>query len=152
MTTIEADQILRMSRTILVIDWPSRDVPDSLARAGFTVVVQGGPGPDDYSAYEVKGDEVIERAAGRSPSHVDLVYSYRPIEELPDIAAMAKSIGATAMWIQSGLAPGGAKDPKGTWMTKEMSGTARKIIEAAGLVYVDQPYIADVARTPGGQR
>jgi hypothetical protein len=31
-------------QTILVIDWPSREVPETLARAGFHVVVRGGRG------------------------------------------------------------------------------------------------------------
>ena len=31
-------------QTILVIDWPSREVPETLARGGFHVVVRGGRG------------------------------------------------------------------------------------------------------------
>jgi hypothetical protein len=41
-------EILKTANTILVIDWPSKDVPESLARAGFQVIVKGGPGPGDY--------------------------------------------------------------------------------------------------------
>jgi hypothetical protein len=58
-----------------VIDWPSREVPETLARAGFHVVVRGGPGPEDYLAYELDSsrnlaqnpDEVVVRHIGRAP-------------------------------------------------------------------------------------
>ena len=43
--------------TVLVIDWPNRDVPEALALAGFHVYV-GGPGPEDYSVYEVSNGQV----------------------------------------------------------------------------------------------
>ncbi len=42
-------EILQAVETVLVTDWPSRDVPEALVRAGFHVVVHGGPGPEDYS-------------------------------------------------------------------------------------------------------
>ena len=67
-------QVLRDARSILVIDWPSRDVPDSLARAGFEVTVSGGPEPDNFSRYEPAGDEVVARRTGRPPAQADLVY------------------------------------------------------------------------------
>ena len=35
----QVEPILAMARTVVVVDWPSRDVPDTLARAGFTVLV-----------------------------------------------------------------------------------------------------------------
>jgi hypothetical protein len=38
-TVSEAEQILRETGTILVVDWPTRDVPETLARAGYTVLV-----------------------------------------------------------------------------------------------------------------
>lgn len=35
-------EVLKNVRTVLVIDWPSKDVPEELALAGFHVYVQGG--------------------------------------------------------------------------------------------------------------
>ena len=35
-------RLLAEAVTILLIDWPSRDVPDTLARHGFTVVSHPG--------------------------------------------------------------------------------------------------------------
>ncbi len=42
-----AARILTGVSSVLVIDWPSRDVPATLAFAGYTVYVKGGPGPAD---------------------------------------------------------------------------------------------------------
>jgi predicted CoA-binding protein len=124
------EEILRAATSVLVVDWPSRDVPDTLARAGYAVFAKGGPGPDDYSVRELHGDDVVVRDAGAAPKHVDLVYSYRPPEELPGIVAMATALGAATVWCQS-------PDP---------SGEARRVVEEAGLHYVDDVYIVDAVR------
>jgi hypothetical protein len=50
------EQILSASKSVLVIDWPSRDVPNALTLAGFAVVVRGGPGEAEYSAYETSNE------------------------------------------------------------------------------------------------
>ena len=142
----EPERILKAANSALLIDWPSRDVPDTLARAGYAVFVKGGPEPGNYSAYEVSDGEVVTRKVGRPPEKVDVVYSHRPVDELPGIVEMAKGLGARTVWCQSGLASGGENDPKGYWVPEEKSQEARKIVESAGLTYVDDAYIADVAR------
>jgi predicted CoA-binding protein len=103
----QAGQILRETGSILLVDWPSKDVPETLARAGYTVLVKGGPQPDNYSIYEVRNGEVVARRTGKAPAAVDLVYSYRPVEELPGIVAMAQHLGAGADG--SGGVAGGAR-------------------------------------------
>ena len=113
-----------------MIDWPSRDVPESLARAGLRVIVRGGPGPEDFSAWEAKGGEVVSRKIGRAPERVDLVYAYRPVSELPQIIATAKSLHAAAIWTQ------GMEDT-----------AARPMVEAAGIEYFSGPDIAQTARS-----
>lgn len=138
--------LLKNAKSILVIDWPSRDVPEALARAGFDVVVRGGPGPTDFSHYKVSGDKVISEKAGRAPERVDIVYCYRPVSELGQIVATAKSLDAKAIWMQSGLSAKGVKDAKGCWMAEDQLLAARKIVEASGLTLVTEPYIADLAR------
>ena len=135
--------ILAGARTIMVVDWPSRDVPHSLARAGYEVVVHGGPGPEDYTAYETAGDEVEERHVGRPPAHADIVYSFRPLAELDEILDVARRLGATTVWTQSGLSVDGEKDPTGCWLPAADSAGARAKVEAAGLAYVDRPYIVE---------
>jgi predicted CoA-binding protein len=142
----EAEEMLKAAHTILLVDWPSRDVPDTLARAGYTVVVRGGPEPDNYSAYEVQNAEVVTHRVGHHPERADLVYSHRPLEELADIAAMARRIGAKAVWCQSGVGPDGVNDPKGCWVPEDKSRQARTIVESAGMAYIEHVYIADAVR------
>lgn len=139
-----ARKVLETVKTVYLIDWPSRDVPEALARAGLTVV--SSDGPDEYNAYEIAQNEVRQRRLAGPPERADLVYTHRPIDELPDIAAEAKSLGAKAVWIQSGRDRSGAKDPHGCWLSDDDSRKARNIVESAGLTYVESPYIADAAR------
>ena len=129
--------------SILVIDWPSREVPQQLALAGFQVVVRSGPGPEDYTAYEVVNGEVTTRRTGRAPERADLVYAYRPLSELPQIIEAAKNLKARILWTQSGFSAEGVKDPKGCWLPADELLAARTLVESAGLVYVSEPYIAE---------
>jgi predicted CoA-binding protein len=145
----EAEQILGAAGTIVVVDWPSRDVPETLARAGYTVLVKGGPGPADYSVWEMRAGQVVPRRTGEPPGNADLVYAHRPVAELAGIASMARELGAAAVWLQSGLDSTGAKDPHGCWMGPGESLAARTIVEDAGLTYLESPYIADEVRRLG---
>jgi len=139
-------RILAETRSILLIDWPSRDVPASLAFAGFTVFVKGGPRPTDYATWELDSGEPVSRQPGREPDRVDLVYCHRPFGELPGIVALARRLGARAFWWQTGLTSGGGKDPSGCWAPPHESRQARELAAAAGLAYIDDVYIADAAR------
>jgi predicted CoA-binding protein len=141
----EAEQVLASATSVLIVDWPSRDVPDTLARAGYTVVVKSGPEPENYSFYLVENDEIAVRAGG-PPGRIDLLYFHRPLDELPGLIAMARETGARALWGQSGLASAGVKDPRGCWVPDDASRHARGLVEAAGLQYIDSVYIADAVR------
>lgn len=144
---MDPKEILKSVETIVVVDWPTRDVPESLALAGFRVVVHGGPRPEDYSTYEVLDNgEVGIRHLGRPPERADLVYSYRPLKELGRIIATAKVLRAKTIWTQSGLSAAEVKDPKGCWLAEDDLQSARKMVESSGLTYITQPYIADIAR------
>ncbi len=144
--TAGASRILAQTRSVLVIDWPSRDVPATLAAAGFAVTVKGGPGPTDYTVWQVTDSEVVTRHLGRALEHADLVYCHRPFGELPSIIAMAERLGATAVWRQSGLTSTGAKAPDGCWTPPGESRQGRELAAAAGLNYLDDVYIADAVR------
>ena len=151
LATLEAAaRILAEARSVLVIDWPSRDVPASLTFAGYTVFVKGGPGPADYAAWELDSGEPVSRQLGREPGRVDLVYCHRPFGELPGIVALARRLGARAFWWQTGLTSGSGKDPSGCWVPPEQSRQARELAAAAGLAYVDDVYIADAVRARAG--
>ena len=128
-------ELLRSARSVLVIDWPSRDVPDSLALAGLTVVSHEGPGDDTYVRYEVEDGAVVTRPPGAAPALADVVYTFRPVAELPGILAMAQSVGARAVWTEF-VAP-----------SDEEAQRARALVESAGLTYIDSPPIADAARS-----
>jgi hypothetical protein len=141
-----ADQILRETVSILLVDFPSRDVPETLARAGYTVSVKGGPEPDNYWVHELRDGEVVDRRVGVPPTHADLVYAHRPLAELPGIVTMAERVGASALWYQSGLAGPDDKDPHGTWLSDPDARDASAAVEAAGLAFVHAVYIADEVR------
>jgi hypothetical protein len=142
----DPQSILNGARSILLVDWPTRDVPNSLALAGMDVAVHGGPGPEDWFSYDVVDGEVVERRVGVPPERADVVYTYRPLDELPGIVEQAVAVGARTVWVHSGATADGERYPVGCWLSDDNAASARATVEAAGLVYVDQPYIADVAR------
>jgi hypothetical protein len=137
---------LSLVRTILVIDWPSREVPETLVRSGFQVFVKGGPGPEDFCAYELNGGEIVERGTGRAPDRAEVVYSYRPLPELPGIVELALKLHAHTIWMQSGLSAPDIKDPRGCWMSVADAKAARKLVQSAGMSYVFETYIVDACQ------
>lgn len=142
----DALALLRCARSIVVVDWPSPDVPESLVRAGREVFVKGGPGPRDFSVRELNGDQVIARPADQPPAHTDLLYAHRPAAELPALIELARGLGAQTIWWQSGLSGPDTRDPTGCWVPEDESQRSRRLVESAGLQYVDDVYIADAAR------
>ena len=139
-------EILGKVRTVLIIDWPSKDVPEALTLAGFQVVVKGGPGPTDYERYELDNGKPVSSHLGQPPDGADLVYSFRPVEELAEVISLAKTLHAHTIWIQSGVSISGEDDPKGCWIAEEQLGPARSMVLTSGLDFLSEPYIADVAR------
>jgi predicted CoA-binding protein len=137
----EIDSILTSARTVLLVDWPSRDIPETLARAGYRVFVQGGLGPLDYSEYWAKEDGVDVSRGLAAPEAIDLMYIFRPLAELAALVDVAKAMGATAIWYQSGLSEDGVRDPQGCWLPEAESTRARSMVESQGLVYVEQPHL-----------
>jgi predicted CoA-binding protein len=149
--TVLPIEVLRQSQAVLVVDYPTRDVPEALARGGFSVTVHGGPGPEDYNDYELHDGDVVVRHRGKPPDTADLVYVHRPVNELPEIVLMTAALGARAIWLQSGERSDGEKDPQGCWLDDERSQQARTVVEDAGLAYVQEPYIGDVVRMLGAE-
>ena len=141
-----AKDIFEGVKSILVIDWPSREVPEQLALAGFEVIVRGGPGPQEYSSYQAKGGQVVACRLGHPPDRADLIYCYRPVSELPEILAAARQLHARTLWTQSGRGADGQHDPKGCWLPEDELRKTRELVQAAGLNHVSQPYIADAVR------
>lgn len=126
------DELLATATSFLLIDWPDRDVPDTLARHGYRVVSADGPRDDDYNAYELVNGEVHIRPLDAPPHMVDIVYAHRPLAELDGILEQARALNARAVWLQSG------------------SPQAREIVERAGLMYFDSPHLPDAVRGTAG--
>ena len=148
MTDPDGAELLRQAKTILLIDWPSRDVPDTLAQLDLTVISDAGRGRG-YIAHVMDGETVALRKIDKLPARFDIVYAHRPIDELPSIIKRALELKSSTIWLQSGRDSTGARDPKGCWLTPADSQKARKLVESAGLIYVEDAYIADAARALG---
>jgi predicted CoA-binding protein len=125
-------ELLATATSFLLIDWPSRDVPDTLARHGYRVAAADGPRDDEYNAYELADGEVRVRPLDAAPHMVDIVYAHRPLAELERIVELGRALNARAVWLQSG------------------SPQAREIVERAGLMYFDSPYLPDAIRGTAG--
>jgi len=144
--SVDAMHLLHGAQVVLLIDWPSRDVPEALARSGLEVISDEGP-HRGYHVYQADGDEVGATPASRAPERADIVYAHRPLDELPDIVERATALGAQAIWYQSGLDRTGERDPRGCWQLPNELSEARKLVESAGLAFDSEPYIADAARS-----
>jgi hypothetical protein len=76
--------------------------------------------PINPHASEILGEPVY-RTLADVPEPVDLVDVFRPSQQTPDIARQAVAVGAAALWLQLGI----------------VSEEARKIADAAGMLYVE---------------
>ena len=89
-------------------------VPAHMQQHGWRII------PVNPHADTILG-EPVHRTLGDVPEQVGLVNVFRPSEQTPDIARQAVAAGATALWLQLGIA----------------SAEARAIAEEAGLLYVE---------------
>ena len=92
----------------------AHSVPAHMQRHGWRII------PVNPYAEQILGEQVYRRI-GDIPEQVGLVDVFRPPGQAPDIARQAVAAGATALWLQLGIA----------------SAEARAIPEAAGLLYVE---------------
>jgi predicted CoA-binding protein len=119
------EQILRDSTTIAVVgasrypDKTAHAVPRQMLRHGWRVI------PVNPHAEEIWGQKCYPTLAA-IPERVDLVNVFRPSADTPPVAREAVAIGASALWLQQGIA----------------SAESRAIAEAAGLDYVEDHCIA----------
>jgi predicted CoA-binding protein len=89
-------------------------VPAHMQRHGWRII------PVNPHADQILGEPVY-RTLADVPEQVGLVDVFRPSAQTPDIARQAVAAGATALWLQLGIA----------------SAEARVIAEDAGLLYVE---------------
>jgi uncharacterized protein len=114
------DQLLRTYDTITVVGASAapykaaHTVPAHMQRHGWRIV------PVNPHADEILGERV-HRTLADVPEQVGLVDVFRPSGQTPDIARQAVAAGASALWLQLGIA----------------SAEARAIATDAGLLYVE---------------
>ena len=119
-TDAVVERILTAYDTITVVGASSNaakaahSVPAHMQRHGWRII------PVNPHADEIFGEQVY-RKVGDVPRPVGLVEVFRPSEQTPDIARQAVAAGASALWLQLGIA----------------SAQARAIATAAGLLYVE---------------
>lgn len=104
----------------------AHSVPAHMQRHGWRII------PVNPHADEILGDRVY-RSLGDIPVPVGLVDVFRPSEQTPEVARQAVAVGATALWLQLGIA----------------SAAARSIAENAGLLYVEDRCLAIEQRRLG---
>src|SRR5262245_38731189 len=75
------ERLLEEADEVLLIDWPGEDCPRSMLRAGFTGF---GQEPSGWLRYELNHRQLQKHSMASPPAHADLVFCYRPVEELPD--------------------------------------------------------------------
>jgi len=114
------EQILNTYDTITVVgasnaaSKPAHYVPAHMQDHGWRII------PVNPHEEQILGESVY-RSLADVPEKVGLVDVFRPSEHTPDIARQAVAAGATALWLQLGIA----------------SDEARRIAEDAGLLYVE---------------
>ena len=92
----------------------AHSVPAHMQQQGWRII------PINPHASEILG-EPVHRALADVPEHVGLVDVFRPAQLTPDMARQAVAVGATALWLQLGIA----------------SEEARGIADGAGMRYVE---------------
>ena len=119
-TDAVVEQILTSYATITVVGASAaagkaaQSVPAHMQRHGWRII------PVNPHAAAILGEPAY-RTLADVPEQVGLVDVFRPSWQAPDIALQAVAAGATALWLQLGIA----------------SAKARAIAEGAGLLYVE---------------
>lgn len=114
------EQILSKYDTITVVGASAdpakaaHTVPAHMQNHGWRII------PVNPKADELFGEPVY-RTLGDIPEQIGLVDVFRPADQTAEIARQAVAAGATALWLQLGIA----------------SAEAREIAENAGLLYVE---------------
>lgn len=114
------EEILRTYDTIVVVGAsnhkakPAHYVPAHMQAQGWRIV------PVNPHEDEILGEKVY-RSLSEVPGPVGFVNVFRPSDATPDVAREAAAVGASALWLQLGIA----------------SAESRAIAEAAGMLYVE---------------
>ena len=115
----QSDLLLAAGHSVTMLsrgspDKPAHYVPAHMQDHGWRII------PINPHEDEILGERVY-RSLADVPERVGLVDVFRPSEHTPEIARQAVAAGASALWLQLGIA----------------SNEARRIAEDAGLLYVE---------------
>jgi uncharacterized protein len=126
------ERILSTYDTITVVGasaYPAKAanaVPALMQQHGWRII------PVNLRGGQILGEPAYATLA-EVPEQAGLVDVFRPSEQTPDVARQAVAVGATALWLQLGIA----------------SDEARVIAESAGLLYVENRCMAIERRRLG---
>ena len=127
----EPGQVLKIARSILLIDWPDTHVPFTLIRAGFKVYSYS---PDKYAeatiVVEYEKEQLAFNEINGAPGDVDIVNIFRPEGEHEDIFKKhILPLHAKTVWVQP----------------PAISVTARDLAAAYNLEFFEGVAIVDIA-------
>jgi hypothetical protein len=146
----EAVSLLAAARTVLLVSFIGLEVPTALVEAGFDVVAKTGPGDDDWARAELVDGET-HFTPSPAPAAADLVHL--DWDDFDVYLELGARLGARTIWYHSARTrPPLPHSDRGTWLPGPQSAEQRAKAEAAGLRYVDDRYLADVAREVSRRR
>jgi hypothetical protein len=149
--TTDADHArdaLRSAETVLLVDWIGDETPRTIVRVAPVVFAKVGPGADDWAQLFASDDDPGYRTErGPRPEHVDLLHLDWTLG-FDEFLAEAVALGATTFWYHSARTrPPAAADNRGCWLPPRTSARLRAATERAGIGYIDDHYIVDIARS-----
>jgi uncharacterized protein YndB with AHSA1/START domain len=142
----EARALYRAAHTVLLVDWLGPETPATIAATAPVVFGKVGPKPDDWASVEPDGDGFKTTRIPR-PDHADLLHLDWTLG-FDEFVEVAVQLGAKTFWYHSGrTSPLDPTDRPGCWVPPRQSARQRRIVEAAGMTYVDAHSIVAIARS-----
>ncbi|HZU71372.1 MAG TPA: SRPBCC domain-containing protein [Acidimicrobiales bacterium] len=140
----EARRALGSAHTVLLVDWVLPEIPATIAARFPVVYGKIGPAEDDWAVIEPEGDSFRAVRSGR-PDHVDLLHLDWTLG-FDEFVGVAQQMGAHTFWYHSARTrPPAPASNRGCWVPVRQSARQRRVVEAAGMRYIDNHYIVDIA-------
>ena len=144
----DARAALQAAETVLLVDWVGDETPSTLVRVAPVVFGKIGPRSDDWARLFPSDDPPgyrVER--GPRPERVDLLHLDWTLG-FDEFLAEAVDLGAKTFWYHSSRTrPPAPADKRGCWLPPRTSARLRAAVETAGITYIDDRSIVDIARS-----
>jgi hypothetical protein len=132
--------------TVLLVDWVGPETPTVIAATSPLVYGKIGPNPDDWAVIEPEGSSFKVTRQAAAPDHVDLLHLDWTLG-FDEFLQVGRALGAKTFWYHSARTrPPAPADNRGVWVPRRQSERQRKAVEDAGMTYIDNHNIADIAR------